>query len=408
MNHSMSNDHMNADRFQAFLEEELPPRDLVRVEEHLADCARCSAELDAWRMLFDDLGALPSYRPREGFADRVMTDVRVPEPLPLAARVRTRWAAPKRVTEHVGDGVLQDFLEGTLAARESARVGQHLEACTACTSEADAWLVMMRRLDGLDTFAPKDGFAERVMAVVDLPVARPLAARIRQRLTELLGGHVSEHVPAGVLQDFVDGLLPARAVARVEVHVTGCATCASEAEDWRTVMAHLETLERLTPQQGFADQVMARVQVPQRATSVATLPIWSNVLAAAARLVPQTHEAWAAVSGVAVTPAVTVGLILYVVSSHPTLTLGSLASFAWWQVTDLGSMALSGLSAAVLQSGELFSVYSLFETLASAPLMVAGGFLTYSMASALALRVLYRNLVANRAVNAHYAYVSAS
>ena len=114
MNHSMSNDHMNADRFQAFLEDELPPRDLVRVEEHLADCARCSAELDVWRMLFDDLGALPSYRPREGFADRVMTDVRVPEPLPLVARVRTRWAAPKRVTEHVGDGVLPAFVTRTI------------------------------------------------------------------------------------------------------------------------------------------------------------------------------------------------------------------------------------------------------------------------------------------------------
>ena len=125
-------------------------------------------------------------------------------------------------------------------------------------------------------------------------------------------------------------------------------------------------------------------------------------------MIPQTRDAWAALSGVAVTPAVVIGLVFYAVFSHPTLTLSSLASFTWWQISDLGTAAFGGASAVLLQSTEVFTAYSLVETLASSPLMVAGGVLTYSMVCALALRVLYTNLNPNRPVNGRYAHVSAS
>ena len=53
MKKRMSNEHMSAQRLQAFLEGELPHREHARMEEHLADCARCSAECATWRVLFD-------------------------------------------------------------------------------------------------------------------------------------------------------------------------------------------------------------------------------------------------------------------------------------------------------------------------------------------------------------------
>ena len=123
---------------------------------------------------------------------------------------------------------------------------------------------------------------------------------------------------------------------------------------------------------------------------------------------PRTRRAWAAISGVAVTPAAVAGIVLYAVFSHPNLTPGALASFVWWQVTDFATLALTTLSGTVLESAQLFGVYSLFETLAAAPLMLTSGLLAYSLLSGLALRVLYRNLFANRPMDGRYAHVSAS
>jgi len=111
--------------------------------------------------------------------------------------------------------------------------------------------------------------------------------------------------------------------------------------------------------------------------------------------VPQTHQALAALSGVAVTPVAIVGLMVYAVFSHPALTVGSLLSFAWWQVSDLASGTLSALSSAAVQNADSVGVSSLFEMLAAAPILVAGGVILYTMASAFAVRVLWKNLHAH-------------
>ena len=114
MKNRLSNEHLSAERLQAFLEGDLPDGEAVHVEEHLAGCARCSAELDGWRILFEDLGGLAPHRPIEGFADRVMAGVQT-------GRVPA-------LGEHVAADVLQDFLEGSLAARKASRIEAHLES----------------------------------------------------------------------------------------------------------------------------------------------------------------------------------------------------------------------------------------------------------------------------------------
>lgn len=407
MNHDPSNAHLSAEQLQALLEGELPENGRSRAEEHLMDCARCSAELDGWRLLFDDLGALPAHRPHEGFAARVMASVDVPEPRSIAARLKERLEVGvlAGIDEHVPADTLQDFLDGDLAARRGARIEAHLAACSDCTDEADSWLDVMHRLSTLERFAPSAGFGDRVMAAVDVRVTVSLAARIRSRIAAFGGGAAPEHIPPGILQDFVDGLLPARAIARVRTHVGSCTHCAGEVDAWRHVVARLDTLDRLAPSDGFAERVMHGFALaPSRA--VAALSIRSRVLAVARRLVPQTREAWAALSGAAVTPVVVVGLVAYAVFSHPTLTLGSLASFAWWQISDLLTGAGSGLTVTLVQMSEMFGIGSLIQTLAAAPLLVASGVVVYSLGSALALRVLYKNLFANRPRPGRYAHVS--
>jgi len=402
----MFNDHLSAEQLQALLEGDFPTGDLARAEEHLESCVRCSTELEAWSVLFEDLGSLSSPAPEEGFAERVMAAVQLP--VPLGARIRDGLGlATGTVQGHVAAGTLQDFVEGALAAREAARIEEHLEICAECTTEAVAWTGVMTRLRGLDSFDPEAGFVERVMAHVEVPVALPLAARIRSRVSSLIGAGTTEHISADLLQDLIDDVLPARAMARIRSHVDGCGECSSEIEAWRDVAGRLEGLAAFAPSEAFADQVMARVQLPQATVAVTRRKAAARVLATAWRLVPQTREAWAALSGVAVTPAVVAGLVFYAVFSHPTLTLGSLVSFTWWQVTDLAVVGFAAFSAAAVQSAEVFGAYSLFETLAGAPVMVAGGVLAYSMVCALAMRVLYTNLIPNRP-DGRYAHVSAS
>jgi hypothetical protein len=109
---------------------------------------------------------------------------------------------------------------------------------------------------------------------------------------------------------------------------------------------------------------------------------------------------------VAVTPAVTAALMLYAVFSHPTLTPGALLSFVGWQLADLATMAWDAVTAAALPSAQLFGLYSVFEALSGAPVAVAGAALVYSLLSALALRVLYKNVFAHRATDRRH--VSAS
>ena len=390
MTHADTNSHLSAETLQAFLEGELSGRETSTTEKHLAGCARCSAELDGWRVLFTDLGDLSAHRPHEGFHDRVMANVSMPESISLGARVRDR-IGELSTGSHVAEEVLQDFIEGSLAARRAERVEAHLTACSTCAHEADVWLGVMRRLDDLPSFAPTGSFADRVIAEVHISEASSLVGRLREFFNGV-AGRSSEHVPTGLLQDLVDGALPNKAVARIEAHVADCLVCTNELAAWRSVSVRLDGLEQFAPSEHFRERVMETVLATQEQTSVAQRPAWSRLAAAAGRWVPQTREAWAALSGVAVTPVVIMGLMAYTVFSHPTLTAWSLLSFARWQVSDLATGALTALSGAALQNASGLGVSTLLEMLVAAPLLVAGGVIIYTVASAFAVRVLWKNL----------------
>lgn len=314
--------HLSAERMQAFLEGDLPQAERSRVEEHLAGCARCSAELDAWRVLFTDLAALPVPEPASGFADRVMTRVRIP-------------------------------------------------------AENPSWLASL------------------------LPS--------RTKFSK------NRHLTGDVLQDLADGMLPARRATKAHAHLAACTTCADELEAWQGVMATLARVPRLGPGEAFADRVMAAVRTSAKSpanvvTRPATVPAvatpWSRALVLARRLavrmVPRTRRAWAALSGIAVTPAAIFALVLWVVFSHPTLTPQALASYALWQLSDLLAAGWNGLLVSGTQAASTVGVESLIDSLTQSPLLIAVAALAYSAVAAVALRVLYKNLITHR----RYARVS--
>jgi anti-sigma factor RsiW len=405
-------EHVSADRLQAFLDGELSDEEGVRIEGHLAGCARCSAEFDAWQILFEDLGSLPSHQPQRGFHDVVMANVRARASAPLAARVRaaTVEAMPESLAAHLDEGTLGDFLDGALSSRGLAAVEAHLVACRSCSAEAESWLGLVQRLESLQHLTPGEGFADRVISGLSLPQPTPLAARVGERLAALLPSREPGHLSPARLQDFIDGALAGRRLARAQKHLAVCSSCSDEVEEWRGLLSRIAALETFEPGEAFAEGVMAHVRIGVAPVVVAPprVTAWKRALASAKRLVPQTRQAWAAISGVAVTPAVTLGLVFYVLASHPTLTPGGLASFAWWQLSDLVSAAWTMLATTALQSGQLLSFYALVDVLAAAPLAVAAGGLAYSLSCALALRVLYKNLFARRPTDGRYAHVSAS
>ena len=308
--------------------------------------------------------------------------------------------------EHLSVEVLQAFLEGDLTRREGASVEEHLGSCARCSSELEVWRSLFSELTSLTSLRPHEGFRDRVMADVRIPGPIPLAARVRKRIAVLVPGRADGHISADRLQGMLEGLLPTRQVARMQAHLSSCGQCARQADSWRSVFVTLDRLPRLAPGEQFASRVMAGLRMPAPIAASVRVPAWQTAVAWAGKLVPQRRKAWAAISGVAVAPAVTAGLVFSALASHPTLTPGSLASYAWWQFGDIVLAGWATLSAFAAEIAQASGTLSLFDALAAAPLVVAAGLLLYAAACAFALRVLYKHVYATNPLDGRYAQAS--
>jgi anti-sigma factor RsiW len=303
--------------------------------------------------------------------------------------------------KHPSDETLQAYLDDVVSPRERRRIETHVASCARCTEEIAGWSLLFEDLGALTKHGPSPDFQARVMAGVTLPEALPWAARVKARFAALLPAR-PEHLGSDLLQDLADGALTGRQAARARAHLDACDVCAQEMRGWTAVMSRVSDLNRLAPREGFADRVMAGLAVAT-APAVVRVPAWRRALAVGARFVPKTRRAWAALAGASVTPAVTFGLVLYTVFSHPTLTPQALASFVFWQLTELTVTAWGGLVSGGLALVRLAGLDGLLQTVLDAPVMVAGGVAIYALASVLALRVLYKNLIARRSLGHRYA-----
>jgi hypothetical protein len=95
---------------------------------------------------------------------------------------------------------------------------------------------------------------------------------------------------------------------------------------------------------------------------------------------------------VASTPTITAAALVYLLFSRPLLTPGNLGSYLLWKASAFLNALFSSASALVVESGTLFQVYSVLQPLARSPLLLGVGGLVFSLLSAAALWVLYRNL----------------
>ena len=289
---------------------------------------------------------------------------------------------------HLSAEALQGLLDGTLPPGERGPAEEHLASCARCAAEVQGWRALFRELGALPGLAPSARFSEAVMAQVS-PVPRS------PRLLGWWGAAArSAHPSSGLLQELVEGGIPARQAARVRAHLAACPACARESVAWQATFAGLGSLERLPPSGDFAVRVMAQVRIPTQAP--APMPKRRPVLGWMAGLVPQTRRAWAALSGIALAPVVTFGAVAWAAFSGPALTPGALASFAWWKVSDFAAVAWNVVAGRAMESTGLFEIFSLVESLAMSPSAVMGSFAGLSAGTAAACWVLYRNLVVTR------------
>ncbi len=289
---------------------------------------------------------------------------------------------------HLTSQQMQEFLDRSLSPAETASVEEHLSACPACREELDGWRLLFSDLETLPELEPASTLSERVMA--ELPLRRPLGARVRRWVGI---GSPEEHLPQERIQELLDGSLSSRQAGRARKHLAACRPCQEEASAWERVFAPLASLSRFAPSAGFAERVMARVRFPT--------PVPSPLAAAggrarswARRLLPRDRRSWAVMGGMASAPTITMAALLYMVFSHPTLTAGTFATYAYWKVAAALSSIYSLAAGAAVESTTLMWAYSLAGSLLESPLLVGAGGLAFSIMSALALWVLYRNLVA--------------
>lgn len=314
---------------------------------------------------------------------------------------------------HLGRETIQALLDGRLPPGKRAAAEGHLASCARCEARAGEWESLFARLEALPVFEPSEGFARRVMA--EVRIRTPLTARVRGWLG--LGARSSgpgEHLAPERVLDYLDGSLSPRADGRVASHVAACGRCRHALSEWRTVFRELDTLGGLEPSRGFADRVMARVEMPERAPRTSPAPVvdraldrlaalGDRALDRAGRLAPTTRKGWAMAAGAAAAPVAAMSAAAMALFSHPQLTPAGLVAFLWWQVTGAAASMAQAAGDAVMGSTLVFQLWSAVQGLAESPGVLGLAALAFSATTAVAVWILYRNLITTPPVDHRYA-----
>lgn len=128
-------------------------------------------------------------------------------------------------------------------------------------------------------------------------------------------------------------------------HLRSCTRCRHEVAELGTLQVRLAALVRLAPPAGFADRVMARVQLPT--------PAWVRALDGV-----RTHRLRAA-AVVATLVAAIAGTLSWL-TAYPQLTPGALTHLLWEQGTGLLWQGVLSIGRVVYDSG-LFALLEAFR-----------------------------------------------
>lgn len=302
---------------------------------------------------------------------------------------------------HLASKQIQEFLDQELSPKEELQVQEHLSACPRCQSEVAAWRVLYSELGNLPELVPGPSLARGVLA--ELPTVISTGGRRRRWMPSRAAARAGvPHIPGDGLQDHADGVLSGRRAVAARTHLAACEPCREEYRGWERLFSSLGALGRFAPAAGFAERVMARVRVPAPVPTPLAVA-GGRAVAWARGFLPQTRRGWAVAGGIASAPTISMAALLYLVFSHPLLTLGTFSTYVSWKASAVLASLGSTLGSAVVDSVAMFRAYSLIGALARSPILVGLGGLGFSLLSAVALWVLYRNLLTTPSVESRYA-----
>ncbi len=313
---------------------------------------------------------------------------------------------PAEMNRHLTAERIQALLDGHLSDGEFAEAQEHVVFCSRCHADLEAWQLLYAELGDLAEIGPSSDFAARVLE--QLP-AQTEAASWRQKVWSWLsvrGRNAAEHLSPERLQDYIEGLLPARQVARIEAHLSGCTVCRSDVAAWQGLFEGLGTLQSMEPADGFYERVMAQYRVLQLMEAWEPAAARMSAFARVKRLMPRTRRAWAVVAGLAMPPLTIGSVLLFEVFSNPALTPGYLASFLSWKVTELGTALGSALMDGAVESAAAFQAYAVIDFLSGSPLIALAGAVVFAALSGSAAWVLYANLFHSRRTERPYVQAS--
>ncbi len=301
-------------------------------------------------------------------------------------------------SHHLSSELLQAMAEGELDAARMEAAQAHLAGCGRCRGELEGWQLLFSELEELPDLGPTPGFAERVLAEVE--VRPPLSQRMGDRIRALVPGRKVgagvRHLSTDGIHDYLDRRLAARVRIRVDAHLAECPGCRDEVEAWAPVFQGLGALPRLSPAPGFADAVMTRVPVAAIARAYQTPEeSWTSRLAGvASRAVPRSRKGWAVAGGLVAAPAAAMVAGVVAVLVHPLLSFGGLLTFARWQMAGAVGAGWSRALEFLGSSPVMLQAWEVVGALLQAPAAAAFG-LAALWASVLASAwVLYRHVIA--------------
>jgi hypothetical protein len=188
--------HLGAEELDLWLEDRLPASRM----SHLETCEQCRTAAEETREVVLQLARLPKVAPAVSFADRVMARI----DLPAAA----------------GHLSLDELDLWVTAQLPPGREG-HLRNCQGCQKLANEERMLVMRLEALPLFNPREGFSDRVMDRVHVPVIslagawrlwrtgftrNPMHVGIAASVAVLLGGSVAASAAwAAGHQDLITG-----------------------------------------------------------------------------------------------------------------------------------------------------------------------------------------------------------
>ena len=292
---------------------------------------------------------------------------------------------------HLTSERIQDFLDQRLPPKEEAEVQEHLSSCRECQSEIEGWSLLFSDLGSLAELDPGPAFTQEILQAVP---AKPqtgwigglLGARKARKLNDA-------HILPGNFQDYLEGLIPAQPAARLEAHLKACPSCRDELREWEGTLGTFKGLDHFAPEPGFAQRVMAQVRVP----TPQPLGHWQSVRGGALswvrRMLPKTRHGWAVAGGVASTPTITIGALIFLVFSRPLLTAGNVSTYLYWKASAVFGPAFNSVSDTVMSSAAVSWISSALGVFAEFPVLVGCCGLVISLLSAGSLWVLYKNLI---------------